>query len=151
MGRRPERLGEAIREEVARMVGFELKDPRLGLVTVTRVEVSPDLTHARVYVGVFGAEPERRKSLEALRRPRASSAASSPVGCAIRQVPEIDFRYDKGLDATERVARLLDEDRLAAAAARAEGEPADGAPAVGEQEGGCRGRATRTGRGRAEP
>jgi ribosome-binding factor A len=135
MGRRPERLGEAIREEVARMIVFELKDPRLGLVTVTRVEVSPDLTHARVHVGVLGDERERRKSLEALDRAAGFVRHELARRLRIRQVPEIDFRYDKGLDATDRVARLLDEDRAArAAAATSEQASADVTPSETEDE-----------------
>jgi ribosome-binding factor A len=136
MGRRPERLGEAIREEVARMIVFELKDPRLGLVTVTRVEVSPDLTHARVYVGVLGDESERRKSMEGLARASGFVRHELARLLRMRQVPEIDFRYDKGLDATDRVARLLDEERAASAAAaglaEAEAAPEAGTPADDE-------------------
>ena len=111
MGRRPERLGEAIREEVARMVVFDLKDPRLGLVTVTRVEVSSDLSHAHVYVGVLGDGAARRQSLEALARASGFVRRELARRLGIRQVPEIDFRYDKGLDAADRVARLLEAER----------------------------------------
>jgi ribosome-binding factor A len=115
MGRRPARLGEAIREEVAQLVGFELKDPRIGLVTVTRVEVTPDLGHARVHVSVLGDERERKKTLDALRNSAGFVRRELSQRLGIRQVPEVDFRYDKGLEATERVAALLDEDRRAAA------------------------------------
>jgi ribosome-binding factor A len=111
MGRRPERLGEAIREEVARMVVFDLKDPRLGLVTVTRVEVSSDLSHAHVYVGVLGDGAARRQSLEGLARASGFVRRELARRLGIRQVPEIDFRYDKGLDAADRVARLLEAER----------------------------------------
>ena len=58
IGRRPQRLAEEVREEVARMVASELKDPRLGFVTVIRVELAYDLRNARVYVGVLGSEGE---------------------------------------------------------------------------------------------
>jgi ribosome-binding factor A len=127
MGRRPLRLGEAIREEVAQMVAFELKDPRIGLVTVTRVEVSPDLGHARVHVGILGGEAERKKSLEALRSAAGFVRRELAQRLGIRQVPEVDFRFDKGLEATERVARLLEEDKAAAAGeAPSEGESAAG-------------------------
>jgi ribosome-binding factor A len=125
MGRRPERLGEAIREEVARMIVFELKDPRLGLITVTRVEVSPDLSHARVHVGVLGDERERRKSLEALEGASGFVRHELARRLGIRQVPEIDFRYDKGLEATERVAQLLEEERKASAAAAPPAAPGE--------------------------
>ena len=109
MGRRPERLAEGIREEVARIVASDLKDPRLGFVTITRVEVTHDLSHARVLVGVLGGEIEREKSLAALRS--AAGFVRREIGrrLRIRIVPEIEFRYDKGIEATDRVARLLNE------------------------------------------
>jgi ribosome-binding factor A len=132
MGRRPERLAEAIREEVARMIVFELKDPRLGLVTVTRVEVGHDLSHARIHVGVLGDEQERRKSLQALERAAGFVRHELAHRLGIRQVPEIDFRYDKGLDATDRVARLLDEEREAAATREAEGHEPSAGPGTSE-------------------
>ena len=124
MGRRPERLAEEIREEVARMVGSELKDPRLGFVTVVRVELAHDLGYARVHVGVLGDEREREKSLAALRS--AAGFVRRELGRRLRihHTPEIDFRYDKGLEATDRVARLLQEE-----AAR------EKAPGGGEGEG----------------
>jgi ribosome-binding factor A len=108
--RRSERLAEEIREEVARMISTELKDPRLGFVTVVRVELAHDLGYARVHVGVLGDEKEREKSLVALRS--AAGFVRRELGRRLRihHTPEIDFRYDKGLDATDRVARLLQED-----------------------------------------
>ena len=111
MGRRAERLAEEIREQVARMIGSELKDPRIGFVTVTRVELAHDLGLARVHVGVLGDEAERKKTLLALQQ--ASGFVRRQLGrrLRIRHTPEIEFRYDKGLDATDRVARLLEEER----------------------------------------
>jgi len=109
MGRRPERLAESIREEVARIVASDLKDPRLGFVTITRVEVTHDLGHARVLVGVLGDEAERERSMSGLHR--AAGFVRREIGrrLRIRIVPEIEFRYDKGIEATDRVARLLQE------------------------------------------
>ena len=110
MGRRPERLAESIREEVARIVVSELKDPRLGFVTITRVEVTHDLGHARVLFGVLGDAAARERSLAALQH--ASGFVRREIGrrLRIRLVPEIEFRYDKGIEATDRVARLLQEE-----------------------------------------
>ena len=110
MGRRPERLAEEIREEVARMIASEIKDPRLGFVTVIRVELAHDLRYARVHVGVLGNEAEREKSLTALRS--AAGFVRRELGRRLRihHTPEIDFRYDKGIEATDRVARLLAEE-----------------------------------------
>jgi len=95
------------------MIARELKDPRLGLVTVTRVEVSADLSHARVHVGVLGGEAERTKGLAVLQGAAGFVRRELGRRLRVRQVPEIEFRYDKGLDATDRVARLLAEERAA--------------------------------------
>jgi len=110
MGRRPERLVEEMREEIARMIVSELKDPRLGFVTVTRVELAHDLRYARVYVGVLGSEAEREKSLTALHSAAGFIRRELGRRLRIHHSPEVDFRYDKGLEATDRVARLLQEE-----------------------------------------
>ena len=121
MGRRAQRLTEEIREQVARMIASDLKDPRLGFVTVTRVEMTHDLGLARVHVGVLGSEAEREKTMKALGQ--ASGFVRRELGkrLRIRHTPEVEFRYDKGLDATDRVAQLLEE----AQAAQPEPEPDD--------------------------
>jgi ribosome-binding factor A len=132
MGRRPERLAEGIREEVARIVASDLKDPRLGFLTITRVEVTHDLGHARVMVGVLGDAAARDRSMAALQG--AAGFVRREIGrrLRIRVVPEIEFRYDKGLEATDRVARLLQEDQ----SARAHEDPAGaGAEADGDADG----------------
>jgi ribosome-binding factor A len=128
MGRRPERLAEGIREEVARIVASDLKDPRIGFVTITRVEVTHDLGHARVLVGVLGGDAERERSLAALKS--AAGFVRREIGrrLRIRVVPEIEFRYDKGIDATDRVARLL---REAAASSSSPGAPPAAVPGIG--------------------
>jgi ribosome-binding factor A len=110
--RRTERLGEEIREEVARMIASELKDPRIGFVTVTRVDLAPDLRNARIHVGVLGDAAQRDKTLAGLRQ--ASGFVRRAVGqrLRLRHAPELTFHYDEGLDAAERVARLLDEARI---------------------------------------
>ena len=69
-GRRPERLGEQIREELSLIIGGEVEDPRLGYVTVTGAKLTADLRTAKVYVSVLGTEAEVRGSLAALRRKR---------------------------------------------------------------------------------
>jgi ribosome-binding factor A len=114
VSRRTDRLGEEIREEVARMIGAELKDPRIGFVTVTRVDLAPDLRNARIHVGVLGDVAQRTKTLTGLRQ--ASGFLRRAVGqrLRLRHAPELTFHYDEGLDAADRVARLLDEAKATA-------------------------------------
>jgi ribosome-binding factor A len=110
-GRRTERLAEEIREAVAETVG-QLKDPRIGFVTVTRVSVTADLRTARVYVGVLGETAQRERTLKGLGQ--AAGFIRRELGKRIRtrHTPELSFEYDSGLDATDRVAQLLEEARL---------------------------------------
>ncbi|HEV2350156.1 MAG TPA: 30S ribosome-binding factor RbfA [Terriglobia bacterium] len=104
---RTARLAEQIRSEVEEIVTGELKDPRIGPVTITQVVLSPDLRHVRVLVTVLGDEPGRSETLEGL----ASSAGfvSHEVGrrLQMRRVPEIVFVPDRGAEAEQRVEDLL--------------------------------------------
>jgi ribosome-binding factor A len=109
VSRRTNRLAEEIREEVAKIIASELKDPRIGFVTVTGVQLTPDLRHARINVGVLGDQAARDKSLTGLRQAAGFVRRELGKRLRVRHTPEVAFQYDKGLDATERVARLLDE------------------------------------------
>jgi ribosome-binding factor A len=109
VSRRTERLGEEIREEVARMISSEVKDPRIGFVTVTRVSLGPDLRQARIFVGVLGTEKQRQASLVGLKQASGFMRRALGQRLRLRHTPELVFQYDEGLDASDRVARLLDE------------------------------------------
>ena len=109
MSRRTERLGEEVREEVAQLIAGELKDPRIGFVTVTRVEVTPDLRTARVYVGVLGTEKQKQASLAGLRQAAGFLRRALGQSLRLRYTPELVFTYDEGLEASDRVAQLLAE------------------------------------------
>jgi ribosome-binding factor A len=106
--RRVERLGQEIREEVAGIL-TRLKDPRIGFVTVTRVNLTPDLRNAQVYVGVLGDEAQRRKTLVGLQQSAGFVRRELGRRLSVRHTPELTFRYDSGLEATNRVAKLLEE------------------------------------------
>jgi ribosome-binding factor A len=108
-GRRQERLAEEIREVVAQIAARELKDPRIGFLTVTRVELTADLRLARVHVGVLGGEVERERTLRALKQAVGFIRRELGRRLRLRFLPELEFRYDQGLDAAERVAQLLEE------------------------------------------
>lgn len=109
MSRRTERLGEEIKEEVAQMIAGELKDPRIGFVTVTRVELAADLRNARILVGILGTPEEKKKSLVGLQAAAGFLRRALGQRLRLRYTPELSFKYDEGLEHTDRVARLLDE------------------------------------------
>jgi ribosome-binding factor A len=101
-------LAEEIREDVAKIVG-QMKDPRLGFVTVTRVDLTADLRTARVLISILGDPKERAKGLGILRRAAGFVRRQLGRKLNIRHTPEVVFQYDEGLDNSDRVARLLDE------------------------------------------
>jgi ribosome-binding factor A len=138
-GRRNERLSGEIREDVARIVG-QLKDPRIGFVTVTRVELTPDFRTAHIHVGILGAGADREKTLLGLRQAAGFVRRELGRRLHVRHTPEIAFHYDEGLDATERVAHLLDEVRPAdeAAAEERAADEAAAEDAVADEEGGAK-------------
>jgi len=125
VSRRTERLGEEIREEVALLIAGELKDPRIGFVTVTRVEVTPDLRTARIYVGVLGTEKQRTTSLAGLRQGAGFLRRALGRTLRLRHTPELVFQYDEGLEASDRVAKLLAEIGSSPTAAPAENSEDD--------------------------
>jgi ribosome-binding factor A len=121
--RRSERLGEEIREAVARIIAGGLNDPRIGFVTVTRASLTADLRTARVYVGVLGDKEQRTKTLAGLTQAAGFIRRELGRQIRVRHTPELSFQYDSGLDATDRVAQLLDENR----AEEEKGDPGDDA------------------------
>jgi ribosome-binding factor A len=100
-----------IQQEIGMMLFRNVKDRRIGLVTVTGVELSPDLRHARVFITAMGGEKEKKESLEALNH--ASGWIRHELGQRIRMkfLPEIVFRADNSQEYGERIDRLLDEIR----------------------------------------
>jgi ribosome-binding factor A len=106
---RAARMADEIRQEIARLIGSQMKDPRVGFVTVTRVELSHDLTFARVLVSVLGNDEERKQTMRALEKAAGFFRRGIARAIRMRQAPEIVFKYDHGLDAAERVAAILEE------------------------------------------
>ena len=110
LGRRIDRIEEQLRMEMSEIIEREIHDPRIGLATVTRVKVSPDLRHARVFVTVLGDAEQRKKSLEGLRS--AAGYARRSLGKRLhhlRRIPELTFDYDEGLEKGMRVEELLEQ------------------------------------------
>lgn len=106
-GSRIRRVDEAVRAVLSDAITQELKDPRVGFVTVTAVRTSSDLRHARVYVSILGDEEARAAGLEGLRS--ATGFLQRKVGAAVRMkyTPEITFAYDDSIDRGLRINELL--------------------------------------------
>jgi ribosome-binding factor A len=106
---RRQRLGDQLQVELAGLIQQELKDPRIGFVTVTEVRMSPDLKHARVYVSVFESEEEKRTaSIAALQRAGGFLRRCLGRRLRLRYVPELRFVEDDTLDRSARIEALLD-------------------------------------------
>jgi ribosome-binding factor A len=106
-GSRPERVADQIRAEVTTMIARELHDPGVGFVTITRVQVSPDLQHARVFYTALGDSAAQKTSGQALQR--ASGFMRRQIGrrLRLRRAPELHFEYDGGVGHQDRVEQLL--------------------------------------------
>jgi ribosome-binding factor A len=109
MGRRTRQVGEFLREELSDIIRREVKDPRIGFMSVTRVEMSPDLRYARVYISVLGAEDEREATLTALRSAAGFIRHHLKPRLRMRQIPELEFRDDRSMEHAEQIARALKE------------------------------------------
>jgi ribosome-binding factor A len=107
---RMRRVNEAVREVLSARLAAGLKDPRVGFVTVTDVDVSPDLRHARVYVSVLGGATERERSLEGLRSSHGYLQAAVGSELRLKRTPTLEFLYDESIDKGMRISRLLQED-----------------------------------------
>jgi ribosome-binding factor A len=105
--RRSLRVSEAVKEELAELVGFELDDPRLAMVQVTDAIVSPDLRHAHVRISVSGDEVIQKKALLALDHARNYLRHELAARLNLRRVPELHFAAAAGVEADARVEVLL--------------------------------------------
>lgn len=110
--RRADRVGEAIRAEVATFLSEGAKDPRLiGMVTVTAVEVTRDLRHARVFVTILGSDSERAASIDALDSMKGHLRSRLAKSLRLRVAPELAFRVDDSVARAARIESLLAEVR----------------------------------------
>ena len=105
---RMRRVNEAIRETLAEAVR-ELKDPRIGFVTVTGVETSPDLRQARVYVSVLGNERKREKTLQGLESAHGVLQAKLAAELRMKRTPQLAFEFDPSVQEGMRMSQLIDE------------------------------------------
>src|SRR5262249_9014775 len=110
-GSRPERVADQLRSEIAHLLAREVHDPGIGFVTLTRVQMTPDLQLARVFYTTLGDETRRRQTALAL--DRAAPFLRRKVGSRLRlrRVPELVFIYDESVAGQDRIEQLLNEIR----------------------------------------
>ena len=106
---RMRRVNEVMREVIGSAIATELEDPRIGFVTVTSVDTSPDLRSARVYVSVLGGEAEREATLAGLSSSHGVLQATVARQMRIKRTPTLSFHYDETPERGIRVSRLLDQ------------------------------------------
>lgn len=106
---RQRRVSEQIQRELSEIIRLELKDPDVGMVTLTDVEVSPDLTHAKVFFTQLGDETARKGCEKGLRRAAGFLRTMLGKRIKIHSTPELHFVYDESIDRGVRLSRLIDE------------------------------------------
>lgn len=109
-GHRADRIAEQIREEVSQIVGYELRDERVGFATVTDVRLTPDMATARIYVSVMGEPAEQRASLAALNHAAPFVRRQLAPRLRTKRVPSVVFALDDLLERGNRIENLLKED-----------------------------------------
>jgi ribosome-binding factor A len=107
---RMRRVNESIKEILGDAITTELKDPRIGFVTVTEVDTSPDLRAARVYVSVLGTEEDRERSLAGLRSSHGFLQGKIASAMRMKRTPTLTFEYDESAERGDRISRLLKDE-----------------------------------------
>lgn len=108
MAERMRRVNESLRQVLSEAL-LELKDPRIGFVTVTGVDTSPDLRHARVFVSVLGGERKRERSLVGLEAAHGVLQARVSRELRLKRTPQLAFQYDPSVEHGVRMSKLIDE------------------------------------------
>jgi ribosome-binding factor A len=110
MADRMRRVNEAVREVVSARIAEGLRDPRIGFVTVTGVETSPDLRQARVYVSVLGSDDERTATLAGLESAHGVIQQALASELRMKRTPTLQFVFDESIDRGMRITELLDDE-----------------------------------------
>ncbi len=107
--KRSQRIQELILEEVSRLVQSGLKDPRIGFATITRVDVSDNLKHAKIFVSVMGTEKEKNDTLDGLTNAKGFIRNALGKNLYLKFLPDLEFRRDDNADHVEKISRILNE------------------------------------------
>ena len=104
---RPQKLGDLIQREVSDLIRLEVRDPRVGMITITSVDVSPDLTHAKIFFTVLEKD-NLQDTLEGLKRSAGFLRAQLAKRVQMYTTPELRFVYDESVERGDRLSRLID-------------------------------------------
>ena len=117
------RVGEQIRNEIAELLTFHVRDPGIGFITITQVKVTPDLQQARVYYTTMGDEKARRETQRGLERARPMMRRHLGQRMRLKRVPELQFFFDEAIERQDRIERILLELQAERAERDAAAEP----------------------------
>ncbi len=107
--RRIERLAEAVKQEVSKIILYGLKDPRISFVTVTHVEISPDLRRAKVYISIMGDESAQRKTLRGLEHAKGFIQTELGANLKMRYTPHLSFFLDESIKRSMHISKIIDQ------------------------------------------
>lgn len=143
-GSRPERIGEQVRQIISQLLLSEVHDPGIGLLTLTRVKVSPDLQVARIFYTLMGDERARKETARGLARATPFLRRQLGSQLSLRRVPELHFQFDESIENQDRIERILlelqaEREAREAADAEATGDPSTPLPSTGLGAGGAGG------------
>ena len=105
---RADRVAEAIRKEVSSIVQFELKDPRIGFVTITHAEITDDLRYAKIYYSILGTEKQKQDTIDALKTAIGFIRKLVAERIRLRFAPDIGFKLDKNIEYSVKICEELD-------------------------------------------
>lgn len=111
MSFRSERLAEAIKKEISDLLRDEIKDPRIGFVSITSVKVSKDLRYADIYTSVYGEPDEQKAAIEALKKAQGFIRSELSKRIRLRYTPEITFKLDQSIGHGVHLIKLMEEVR----------------------------------------
>jgi len=107
--KRSQRIQELLLEEISALIQQGLKDPRIGFATLTKVELTDNLKHARVFVSIMGSEEEKKQTLEGLKSACGFIRGALGKKLYLKYIPELEFRRDDNAEHVERITRILNE------------------------------------------
>ena len=107
--KRSQRIQELLLEEISKLLLDGLKDPRIGFATLTRVEVSDNLKHAKIFVSVMGSEKEKTDSLNALKNAKGFIRNTLGKNLYLKYLPELEFKKDENAEHVEKITRILND------------------------------------------